>query len=128
MHVPPSTFAPAAQTGQQFGQSGAQQSQNYNYPPQNHIAQPPHSTGPTLTGPRIRIDPSQLPDPIEAQELDQNLYDDEDFMSCDTKGLIPLAGTDYRGVDQGECHTSDKVWQCLVLRVIVIGYIFSDKC
>jgi protein transport protein SEC24 len=48
------------------------------------------------------VDPSQIPDPIEAQELDQNLYDEEDFLTCDTKGLIPLAGTDYRGVDQGE--------------------------
>jgi protein transport protein SEC24 len=42
-----------------------------------------------------------MPDPIEGQELDQNLYDDEDFHSCDTKDLIPLAVTDYRGVDQG---------------------------
>ncbi|GMK56207.1 hypothetical protein CspeluHIS016_0300470 [Cutaneotrichosporon spelunceum] len=73
----------------------------YNYPPENHIPPPPHSAGPALTGPRIRIDPSQMPDPVEGQELDQNLYDDEDFHSCDTKGLIPLAVTDYRGVDQG---------------------------
>lgn len=73
----------------------------YNYPPENHIPPPPHSAGPALTGPRVRIDPSQMPDPIEGQELDQNLYDDEDFLSCDTKGLIPLAMTDYRGVDQG---------------------------
>jgi len=43
-----------------------------------------------------------MPNPIEAQEMDQNLWDDEDFMSCQTKGVIPLAGTDWRGVDQGE--------------------------
>lgn len=42
-----------------------------------------------------------MPNPIEAQEMDQNLWDDEDFMSCHTKGVIPLAGTDWRGVDQG---------------------------
>lgn len=42
-----------------------------------------------------------MPNPIEAQELDQNLWDDEDFMSCQTRGVIPLAGTDWRGVDQG---------------------------
>jgi hypothetical protein len=42
-----------------------------------------------------------MPNPIEAQEMDQNLYDDEDFLSCQTRGLIPLAGTDWRGVDQG---------------------------
>ncbi|RSH87037.1 COPII coat Sec23p-Sfb3p heterodimer component [Saitozyma podzolica] len=69
--------------------------------PANHIPAPPHSTGPSLAGPRIRIDPSQMPNPIEAQEMDQNLYDDEDFLSCQTRGLIPLAGTDWRGVDQG---------------------------
>jgi protein transport protein SEC24 len=73
-------------------------------PPVNHIPAPPHSSGPALTGPRVRIDPSQMPNPIEAQEMDQNLWDDEDFMSCQTKGVIPLAGTDWRGVDQGEFH------------------------
>jgi len=70
-------------------------------PPQNHIPPPPHSAGPAVHGPRVRIDPSQMPNPIEAQEMDQNLYDDEDFLSCQTKGVIPLAGTDWRGVDQG---------------------------
>ena len=43
-----------------------------------------------------------MPDPIELQEMDQNLYDEEDFLSCQTRGVIPLAGTDWRGVDQGE--------------------------
>ncbi len=71
-------------------------------PPENHIPQPPHSSGPSLRGPKPRIDASQVPSPIEAAELDQNLYDQEDFETCNTKGLVPLAGTDYRGVDQGE--------------------------
>ena len=69
--------------------------------PTNHIPEPPHSYGPQISGPRVRIDPGQMPNPIEAQELDQNLYDDEDFQSCQTRGVIPLAGTDWRGVDQG---------------------------
>ncbi|KAI9633449.1 uncharacterized protein MKK02DRAFT_38103 [Dioszegia hungarica] len=69
--------------------------------PMNHIPPPPHSSGPSISGPRVRIDPSQVPNPVEAQEMDQNLYDEEDFLSCQTKGVIPLAGTDYRGVDQG---------------------------
>ena len=46
-----------------------------------------------------------MPSPIEAAELDQNLYDQEDFESCNTKGLVPLAGTDYRGIDQGACKS-----------------------
>ncbi|WVQ86219.1 hypothetical protein IAT38_008387 [Cryptococcus sp. DSM 104549] len=70
-------------------------------PPANHIPAPPHSSGPTVAGPRVRIDPSQVPNPIEAQELDQNLYDDEDYLTCQSHGLVPLVGTDYRGVDQG---------------------------
>ncbi len=70
--------------------------------PANHIPPPPHSSGPQVAGPRVRIDPNQMPNPIEAQEMDQNLYDDEDFLSCQTRGVIPLAGTDWRGVDQGE--------------------------
>lgn len=70
--------------------------------PMNHIPPPPHSSGPSISGPRVRMDPSQVPNPVEAQEMDQNLYDEEDFLSCQTKGVIPLSGTDYRGVDQGE--------------------------
>ncbi|EIW66261.1 hypothetical protein TREMEDRAFT_35099 [Tremella mesenterica DSM 1558] len=69
--------------------------------PPHHIPPPPHSFGPAITGPRKRIDPEQVPNPVEAQELDQNLYDDDDFLSCDPRGLMPLSGTDWRGIDQG---------------------------
>ncbi|WWC65029.1 uncharacterized protein I303_107643 [Kwoniella dejecticola CBS 10117] len=84
-------------------QQQQQQYQQQRYPeqPANHIQAPPHSSGPQLTGPRVRIDPSQVPNPVEAQELDQNLYDDEEFFTCQTKGLVPLVGTDYRAIDQG---------------------------
>lgn len=58
-----------------------------------------------MTGPRVRIDPSQVPNPVEAQEMDQNLYDDDDFLSCQPRGVMPLAGTDYRGVDQGRSQS-----------------------
>ena len=74
--------------------------------PSNHIAPPPHSAGPALSGARVRIDPSQVPNPVEAQEMDQNLWDEEDFHSCQTRGLIPLAGSDYRGIDQGKLAAS----------------------
>jgi protein transport protein SEC24 len=59
-----------------------------------------------MAGPRVRIDPSQVPNPVEAQEMDQNLYDDDDFLSCQPRGVMPLAGTDYRGVDQGLCSSA----------------------
>ncbi|WRT70883.1 uncharacterized protein IL334_007882 [Kwoniella shivajii] len=102
----PSTSTHSYQHNHQQQQQQPQQQQQYQQyqtpqPPQNHIPPPPHSSGPALTGPRVRIDPSQVPNPVEAQELDQNLYDDEDFLSCQTRGLVPLVGTDYRGIDQG---------------------------
>jgi protein transport protein SEC24 len=106
--TPPPTgqYAPVYQTGHQNHQQSRQNGQPEQLhpsfiPPSHHIPAPPHSSGPSITGPRVRIDPSQMPNPIEAQEMDQNLYDDEDFLSCQTKGVIPLAGTDWRGVDQG---------------------------
>ncbi|GHJ87945.1 hypothetical protein NliqN6_4347 [Naganishia liquefaciens] len=70
-------------------------------PPANHIPQPPHAAGPSLRGPRPRLDPTQVPSAVDAAEMDQNLYDQEDFESCNTKGLVPLGTTDYRGIDQG---------------------------
>nr|XP_019007763.1 protein transporter SEC24 [Kwoniella pini CBS 10737]OCF46544.1 protein transporter SEC24 [Kwoniella pini CBS 10737] len=107
--APTGEYAPNPSTSyQQYPQHPQQQqhqpqNQQQRYPEQpiNHIQAPPHSSGPQLTGPRVRIDPSQVPNPVEAQELDQNLYDDEDFFSCQTKGLVPLVGTDYRAIDQG---------------------------
>ncbi|ORY28021.1 putative ER to Golgi transport-related protein [Naematelia encephala] len=106
--TPPPTgpYAPSSSQPAQYGQQPAvsepQQSIHPSYvPPSNHIPPPPHSAGPAIAGPRVRIDPTQMPNPIEAQEMDQNLWDDEDFMSCQTKGVIPLAGSDWRGVDQG---------------------------
>lgn len=113
--TPPPTgeYAPQpqnlGQTSYQHSQQQQQpQQQQYQHPsfapPQNHIPAPPHASGPQMSGPRVRIDPSQVPNPVEAQELDQNLYDDDDFLSCQPRGVMPLAGTDYRGVDQGQCN------------------------
>ncbi|WVF67842.1 hypothetical protein IAT40_002603 [Kwoniella sp. CBS 6097] len=109
--IPSGPYAPSGPSYQQQQQQQQQpyqqqqQQQQSLHPsyvaPANHIPAPPHSSGPALSGPRVRIDPSQVPNPVEAQELDQNLYDDEEFLSCQTRGLVPLVGTDYRGVDQG---------------------------
>ncbi|OXM76086.1 protein transporter SEC24 [Cryptococcus neoformans Bt63] len=101
-YAPTQSNYPAIHPSQQLQPKQQQEMQSPRAtPPPNHIPQPPHSSGPTMSGMRVRIDPSQVPNPIEAQELDQNLYEDEDFLSCQTRGLIPLVGTDYRGVDQG---------------------------
>lgn len=108
---PAGEYAPQVYPQQpQYGQQQHPQPQQYQQgqhhpsftPPPNHIPAPPHASGPQMSGPRVRIDPSQVPNPVEAQEMDQNLYDDDDFLSCQPRGVMPLAGTDYRGVDQGE--------------------------
>lgn len=127
---PPPPFVPSDQpnSNSNAGVSTDPSPGSYNAPLENHIPPPPHATGtsyssnpnhpsnnpsnPHFTRPnsnlnsgaaglRPRIDPAQVPSPIEAQELDQNLYDGEDFESCRTRGLVPLGGTDWRGVDQG---------------------------
>jgi protein transport protein SEC24 len=101
----PSSSQPAPQQQQQYAQT-YQQAPTPSYhrsPPENHIEQPPHSAGPKLRGLRSAIDPSQMPSPLEIIEQDEALYEGEDFLSCNTKGLVPLGGTDYRGFDQGEC-------------------------
>jgi protein transport protein SEC24 len=98
--------APQPQQFQQFQQPQHQQQQQHQLQqnfaaPTNHIPAPPHSSGPQMAGPRVRIDPSQVPNPVIDARLDQNLYDDDDFLSCEPRGVMPLAYTDYRGVDQG---------------------------
>jgi len=70
-------------------------------PPTNSIPQPPHAAGPSIKGPKPRIDPTQVPSPIEVAEMDQNLMDREDWESGNSRGIVPLGSTDYRGVDQG---------------------------
>lgn len=113
--APTGEYAPPQQPRQRFygedppsqpqqyqqNQQPQQQQQQRFAPPVNHIPAPPHSSGPQMAGPRVRIDPSQVPDPVYDAKLDQNLYDDEDFQSCRPRGVMPLAGTDYRGIDQG---------------------------
>lgn len=79
------------------------------------IAPLPHAPGPSLRGPKPKINPEQIPSQVEAAELDQNLFDESDFRSQNPRGVIPTGTTDYRGVDEGNslpryiratlCHT-----------------------
>lgn len=99
----PQPFVPAGDHNQQQNPGEINRSATHSpLPPVNHIPQPPHAAGPSIKGPKPRIDPTQVPSPIKVAEMDQNLSDLEDFMSCNTRGVIPLASTDYKGVDQGE--------------------------
>ncbi|OZJ02131.1 hypothetical protein BZG36_04584 [Bifiguratus adelaidae] len=98
------------------------------YPPQSNQGQqgqvPPGSSAPTpqaarpvqqpaplptmggisaQSQPKSRIDPNQIPSPVQVQEADQRLYDEHPFGTC-SKGNLPLASTDFQCIDQGNCN------------------------
>lgn len=66
------------------------------------INQPPHSAGQQFSGPRSKIDPDQIPSPVEAMDNDQDFFDKEWFETCGRGGL-PLSTTDFAAIDQGNC-------------------------
>ncbi len=67
------------------------------------IGQPPHAAGQRLAGARPKIEPDQIPAPVEAQDQDQEFFDREWFATCGRGGL-PLSTTDFAAVDQGNCN------------------------
>ncbi|EGG01243.1 uncharacterized protein MELLADRAFT_50176 [Melampsora larici-populina 98AG31] len=82
--------------------------------PESAIAQPPHTAGQRLSGPRNRIDPNQIPSPVTVQEQDGLAYESEPFVTSSAiarlaglSGLVPaqvpLSLTDYVAVDDGNC-------------------------
>lgn len=66
------------------------------------INQPPHAAGQRYPGPRSKIDPDQIPSPIEAMDNDQAFFDKEWFETCGRGGL-PLSTTEFVAMDQGNC-------------------------
>lgn len=65
------------------------------------IAQPPHSTGRPFPGLRSRIDPSQIPSPINSWQADQAIWDESTFMTCASSQTIPSSNSEYVAIDQG---------------------------
>lgn len=53
-----------------------------------------------MPGLRNRIDPEQIPSVVTVQEQDQEIYDNDYFLTC-SRGTVPLATTQYTAVDQG---------------------------
>ncbi|WFD31439.1 COPII coat Sec23p-Sfb3p heterodimer component [Malassezia sp. CBS 17886] len=51
-------------------------------------------------GARPKIDPDQIPSPVDAQYADQQFFNHEFFGTCSREGL-PLSTTNYAAVDQG---------------------------
>ncbi|PWN40909.1 hypothetical protein IE81DRAFT_325090 [Ceraceosorus guamensis] len=108
---PPGPHTPGApmQSGfahQQAGQPGG-------------ISQPPHQAGQRFAGPRSKIDPDQIPAPVEAQDADQEFFDKEWFATCGRGGL-PLSTTDFGAVDQGNCSPKH-------MRLTTYSLPFSDE-
>ncbi|KAM0748281.1 hypothetical protein T439DRAFT_291785 [Meredithblackwellia eburnea MCA 4105] len=65
------------------------------------MQQPPHSQGTSLPPKsRVKIDPDHIPSPVTVQEVDQQLYRTESYMTC-SRSAAPLATTDFVAIDQG---------------------------
>lgn len=52
-------------------------------------------------GLRSRIDPEQIPSPINVAENDQALWSKQSYMTCTSEQPVPLSGSDYHAIDQG---------------------------
>ncbi|KAI7865779.1 Sec23/Sec24 trunk domain-containing protein [Spinellus fusiger] len=63
---------------------------------------------------RPRVDPDQMPAPVQVREHDQEIFSDKFFATLE-RDRVPLATTQYVGLDQGNCNprfmrsTVDKV-------------------
>ncbi|KAI5121951.1 hypothetical protein M0805_002022 [Coniferiporia weirii] len=65
-----------------------------------HIPQPPHTTGKPFSGLRARIDPEQIPSPVEVAENDEETWEGRLFMTLPGEH-VPLSTTNFISVDQG---------------------------
>ena len=61
--------------------------------PHTHIPQPPHTAGERYKGLRQRIDPAQIPSPIDNQARDEADWTSKPFLTLPGSGRPPLATT-----------------------------------
>ncbi|KAF7731415.1 COPII coat Sec23p-Sfb3p heterodimer component [Apophysomyces ossiformis] len=95
--VPPPQVAPS--TTSASGSAGI----GYHNGPYAHSQQnlPPELRPPQQ--PRPRIDPDQMPAPVQVREQDQTMFEDKFFGTLE-RDRVPLATTSYIGLDQGNCN------------------------
>ena len=99
--MPPSTPQPLQQPMAQ--QPTIQQPMTQQPMPQQHIAQHTPLGLPPRPAVKPRIDPNQIPSPVQAQLKDEALYANPEYYygTCNTEQPLPLASTSFRALDQG---------------------------
>lgn len=125
------TSIPVSNTQQQLPAPSQQQPQPYQQQPQNALPQPmvqqqpmaqlpqqsmqqpqqPRTVNtplglPPRSGAKPRIDPNQIPSPVQIQVKDMAKYETPDayYGTCDLQEPLPLASTYFRSLDQGNCN------------------------
>ncbi|CAO0790622.1 unnamed protein product [Mucor circinelloides] len=125
------TSIPVSNTQQQLPAPSQQQPQPYQQQPQNALPQPmvqqqpmaqlpqqsmqqpqqPRTVNtplglPPRSGAKPRIDPNQIPSPVQIQVKDIAKYETPDayYGTCDLQEPLPLASTYFRSLDQGNCN------------------------
>ncbi|KAI8090117.1 Sec23/Sec24 trunk domain-containing protein [Gilbertella persicaria] len=75
----------------------------YTNAPYTHTGQqlPPELRPPSQ--PRPRIDPDQMPAPVQVREADADLFQDKFFGTLE-RDRVPFATTSFIGLDQGNCN------------------------
>jgi protein transport protein SEC24 len=91
------------QQQQQFQQQGQFNNQQLQQPRQDASFQNNNSSSAPRMNPRhrVKIDPDHIPSPVTMQELDQELYNTEPYLTC-SRVAAPLSTTDFVAIDQGE--------------------------